>query len=49
MKPLGAGLVFLAFLSGYPVLAIVTTALMLIGTPLAGDLTNWPGGERVPT
>ncbi len=38
----------LAFISGYPVLAIVTTALMLIGTPLAGDLTKWPGGERVP-
>ena len=39
----------LAFLSGYPALAIATTALMLIGTPLAGDLTRWPGGERVPS
>lgn len=38
----------LAFLAGYPVLAIATTALMLIGTPMAGDLAKWPGGERVP-
>lgn len=38
----------LAFFAGYPELAIATTALMLIGTPIAGDVTKWPGAERVP-